>query len=507
MAAASTYDYVVIGSGAGGAAAANRLSADPGVRVLVLEAGGPDSDPNIPGVGGFVRLWGSALDWTLNTEAQPGLAGRQITINQGKVVGGGTAINAMMYVRGNRRNFDQWAAMGADGWGYADVLPTFKALEDYEGGASEYRGVGGPISVRDCPEAAMRSDEFLNSAVEAGFDGPRWDYNGARQENGAGFLQFHIGKDGQRCGAAAAFLDPVCDRMNLTLETEAEVARILIEGKRAVGVEYQQNGQRRQARAAREIILASGALQSPKLLMLSGVGPADALRKHNIPVVADLPGVGRNLQDHVQLPVVFRTKSERPSPELLTGNVLFTNTRKDAPDAPPDLQLNFTPAVPRPLSAFLNFGGPACIFLAILVQPKSVGEVSLRSADPQDPSVINPKYLQDPADYQTLASALRLIRDIAGTKAFADLNAGEIAPGAGDPEGFIRSQASTLWHPAGTCKIGRGPDAVVDPMLRVHGVQGLRVADASVMPTVPSGNTVASCFMIGARAADMIRAG
>ena len=295
--------------------------------------------------------------------------------------------------------------------------------------------------------------------------------------------------------------------MNLTLETGAEVARILIEGKRAVGVEYQKDGQRRQARAGREVILSAAPLQSPKLLLLSGVGPADELRKHNIPVVADLRGVGRNLQDHVQLPVVFRTKSERPSPELLTGNVLFTNTRKTTPDAPPDLQVNFTPAVPRPLSAFLNFGGPACIFLAILVQPRSIGQVSLRSADPQDPPVVNPNYLQDAADYQTLVSALQVVRDIAGAKAFADLNAGEIAPGAGDPEGFIRTQASTLWHPAGTCKIGRGPDAVVDPRLRVHGVQGLRVADASVMPTVVSGNTVAACFMIGARAADMIRAG
>jgi choline dehydrogenase len=353
----------------------------------------------------------------------------------------------------------------------------------------------------------MRSEEFLRGVTELGYDGPHCDYNGARQENGAALLQFHVGKDGRRCSAATAFLDPARGRPNLTLKTGAEVTRLLLEGTRAVGVEYRQGGQTHQARAAREVILSAGALQSPKLLMLSGIGPADHLREHGIGVVAHLPGVGRNLQDHVQVPFVYRTPAARPNPQLLTGNILFVNTRTGTADAPPDMQLLFTPAVPVPLSPVLNFGGPACIILAILVQPESVGSVTLRSADPLDPPVVNPNYLQARADVDTFLETLTLVRRIAGTKAFADLNGGELAPGGGDPEAYVRGQASTIWHPAGTCRMGRDPLAVVDPRLRVRGVRGLRVIDASVMPTVTSGNIVAACYLIGARGADMILAG
>ena len=238
--------------------------------------------------------------------------------------------------------------------------------------------------------------------------------------------------------------------------------------------------------------------------MLSGIGPADHLRAHGIDVVAELPGVGQNLQDHVQLPVVYRSRVEAPMPSVLTGNVLFVRTRPGMSAAPPDLQLNFTPAVPEPLSPVMDFGGPACVFLPILVQPYSRGEVKLRSTHWQDPPLINPNYLQCETDVQVLANAVQLIRELANTKAFAELNGGEIAPGDGDVEQYIRSQSSTLWHPAGTCKIGYDAQAVADPRLRVYGVEGLRVGDASVMPTITSGNTAAACFMIGEKMADLI---
>jgi len=508
MATLRAFDYIIIGSGASGAVIANRLSADPGRTVLVLEAGGPDTSPDIEDPGGFVKLWNSDVDWRFSSEPQRGMGGRQIVINQGRVLGGSTSINAMMYVRGNPLNFDMWNALGADGWSFKDVLPYFKKSEDYEGGASQYHGVGGLLHIRDCPDDVMRSEPFLRGATELGYDGPHWDYNGERQENGAGLLQFHIRPDGKRASASNAFLAPAMGRPNLTVETGAEVARIVFDGKRAVAVEYRQRGHQHRAHVNGEVIVSAGAFQSPKILMLSGIGPAAHLREHGIASVADLPGVGQNLQDHVQLPVVFRSKSDMPNTTLLTGNAIFVRTRSGMAAAPPDLQLNFTPSIPRPLAPMLDLGGPASIFLPILVQPFSIGEVRLRSADPYDAPVIDPNYLSRDADVEVLVKAVRLSRDIARTKAYSVLNGGELAPGEGaDLAAYARGQGQTLWHPAGTCKIGRDARAVVDPELRVYGVEGVRVADASVMPTVTSGNTVAACFMIGEKAADMILAG
>jgi len=505
MASPQSFDYIIVGAGATGSVLANRLSANASTRVLLLEAGGPDTHPDIHDIGGFVRLWGSDLDWKLATESQSHQNDRTILINQGRVLGGSTSMNALMYVRGNPRNFDHWSALGNPGWSYAEVLPYFKCSEDYAGGASEFHGVGGPLSVRDNPDPNSRSEAFMAGAVELGYDGPNWDYNGARQEEGAGLLQFTIDREGNRSSAATAFLAPVRERPNLTIITEAQVTRLLLAGNRVIGAEYSQAGQTQQAHAEREVILSAGAFQSPRLLMLSGIGPADQLRAHDIPVIADLPGVGQNLQDHLQLPVVYQSHSEQPLPTLLTGNVLFLQTQPDAPAGAPDLQLNFTPAVPALLAPVLQLPVPAGIFLPILVQPRSVGTVGLRSANPLDLPVINPDYLQHPADLQVFIAAIKLIRELVTTDAFVDLNAGEILPGPDtDLEQFIRTQTSTLWHPVGTCKMGHDRTAVVDAYLRVYGITGLRVADASVMPTIVSGNTLAACYMIGEKTADML---
>lgn len=503
----NAFDYIIVGSGAAGCVVANRLTRNADVRVLLLEVGPTDENEDLHSVTGFTRQWGGDYDWKIQTTEQPGLNGRSLAIAQGRVLGGSTALHAMMFVRGSRHDYDLWNALGADGWSYADVLPHFKQIEDFDGGASEYRGVGGELTARTGFDPNAVSAPFLNAAVELGFEGPHGDYNGPESNNVAGPLQFSITHEGRRAGAVETFLKPIRDRQNLKIETGAQVTQVVFEGKRAVGVRYRQNGQECMVRAEREIILSAGAFHSPTLLMQSGIGPAEHLREHGISVRVDLPGVGQNLQDHLQLPVIYASKQNLPPTQTLCGNILFTQTRPDMSDASPDLQMIFSPTVPQPLAAVLQFPEPVCIFIPVLVRPFSRGEVRLRSADPADAALVNPNYLTCDADVRALTRGVELVRRLAATRAFAEISGGEMVPGKNtDLESFVRGQSTTLWHPAGTCKMGRDAMAVVDPQLRVYGVEGLRVADASIMPTVTAGNTNVPTAMIGSRAAAMLLA-
>ena len=501
-----SFDYIVIGSGASGSVVASRLTENSAVSVLLIEAGGSDDVPEIQEIDGFVKTWGSDRDWKIMTEPQQNLGGRGVLINQGRVLGGSTSINAMIFVRGNPTNYNQWASFGNDGWSFDELLPYFKKCEDYEGGESAYRGVGGPLRVRPCPDPVAESPEYQQAAVEIGYDGPGWDYNGARHENGAGPLQFNITNDNKRHSAYTAYITPHLQRSNLTVWSGAEVMTLLIEKGRAVGVAFQRNGNRETIRCNKEVIVSAGAFISPKILMQSGIGPESELKQHGIEPKVHLPGVGKNLQDHMQLPIVFRSNVQKPYSTLLTGNALFVRTRPGNIQAPPDMQINFVPTVPGQLATVLpDFGGPVCIFLPILIQPMSIGEVRLRSANPLDLPVVDPNYLMQDTDVSVFVEAVNIIRRIAATKSFAGLNGGEIFPGPdADIDSFIRGNTSTLWHPAGTCKMGRDAMAVVDPQLRVYGIDGLRVVDASIMPNVTSGNTFTPCIMIGEKAADMI---
>ena len=495
------FDYVIVGAGAAGCVLANRLSADARARVLLIEAGGPDSHPLIPIPGKWTALIGTDVDWNYATEPEPVLAGRSVRWPRGKAIGGSTVLNAMAYVRGHRLCFSDWAREAGASWGYDAVLPYFKRLEDNSRGPSDYRGTGGPLAVSDTTDPHAGHVAFLDAARERGFTArPDWDFNGPTQEGGAGFYQKTI-RNGRRHSAADAFLKPILSRPNLTVWQRSLALGLEITNRRVTGVRVARSGAPTTARAAREVILAAGVLGTPKLLMLSGIGPANLLRRHGIRAIVDLPAVGTNLQDHPRVSIRWQSRQPLPGSSVSAG--LFTYSRQRGATLPPDVQFY----VGRGLDTVDQFVTLTVAF----TQPRSRGDVRLRSSDPAAAPEIRANYLRDPGDFDALLDGVRLARSLAAARAYAGLIGDPVDPPAGaasdrDLRAFVSRIADTIFHPVGTCRMGTTEDAVVDPFLRVRGVDRLRIADASVMPTTVNSQTLAATLMIAERAAEMITA-
>ena len=501
------YDYIIIGAGSAGCVLANRLTADSDTTVLLLEAGNPATKPEIQSPSATLSLLGSEVDWGYFSEPEPYLNNRKIYCPRGKVLGGSSAINLMIYIRGNHRDFDRWQELGNPGWSYQDMLPYFKKSEHSSRGASEFHGTDGALSVTDSIAPTAISQRYLDAAMALGYSyNP--DFNGV-QQSGVGRYQYTI-KDGKRHSTAAAFLVPILQRPNLTITTGAVVTRLLFEGTRTVGVEYLHEGMLHQSGVEREVILSAGAFDSPKLLMLSGIGDAKHLQAMGISVVVDLPGVGQNLQDHLLLSVVHQATQDLhfASTSSIGEAGLFLHSHDEG--GTPDLQFYFAPVqlLLSPDYTPADFGFSGVISVNDL---QSFGSVSLRSSDSKDAPIIRMNYLQYEADVQKSVAAIKLTRQLFHNSAFDEFRGAEIAPGANVTSdealvNYIRSTGSTVWHPVGTCKMGTDSMAVVDSELGVHGIEGLRVVDASIMPTIVTGNTNAPTIAIAEKAADLIKA-
>jgi choline dehydrogenase len=508
------YDYIVIGSGASGSIVAGELSRT-GAEVLVVEAGGEDAGATITDPSIWFYNVGGPFDWALPIAPLPQLNNRRFNMALGRILGGGSSVNAMVWTRGTARDYDSWERHGAKGWAFKDVLPTFKAQEDWQGGANDWRGAGGPVHIRTPGDPHPTAPAFLEAARQMGF--PIIDDMNGPMQAGAGYINMNIGADGARASAARAFLRPNLGRPNLTLLLNTHATRILFDGDRASGVELVSGEVARTVEATREVILAAGTVHSAKLLMLSGVGDAAELRKRGIAPIAGLRGVGQNLQDHVLVSgVVYRYKGEIPDrPADSNGVEAEVYLSSGVDDNPIDIGLvleQFPIATP---DAAARFGAPPKEGFTIapaLVQPTSRGQVRLASADWRDAPVIEPNYLGTDHDVNAVVKAIEAARELGRQSAFDHMRDAEVVPGphaAGrqDMIDFARTASASFGHAVGTAKIGADVDAVVDSKLRVHGLRGLRVADASVMPSIISGpGTNAASYMIGGRAAELIKA-
>jgi choline dehydrogenase len=526
-----SFDYIVVGAGSAGCVLANRLSASGRHRVLVLEAGGEDRNIWIHVPIGYAKLFADARNnWLYSSEPEPECAGRSIIQPRGKVLGGSSSINGLLYIRGQAEDFDHWRQLGNAGWSFTDVLPYFRRAEDQERGEDELHGVGGPLAVRDVSEGHPLCDAFIDACEQAGL--PRTeDFNGPSQE-GAGYFQLTT-RNGRRWSTARGYLKPARKRGNVAVVANALTTRILFEGRRAVGVEYIKDGGKHVARANAEVIISGGAFNSPQLLQLSGVGPGDLLRQHGIDVIADMKGVGADLQDHYQARFNYRGNTRNTINDMM-GSVVgrvaaglryallrkgfltigagyaggFFKTDPSLPT--PDVQFHFilfsADSVGQKLHPWPGFLTSVC-----QLRPESRGFVRIKSADPAQAPAIQPRYLTAQVDRDVMVAGMKMIRRVMGQPAMARYIDEELMPGAkvqtdADFLEFARQKGTTVFHPTSTCRMGSDVNAVVDERLRVRGFQGLRVADASIMPTVVSGNTNAACVMIGEKASDMILA-
>ena len=528
------FDFVIIGAGSAGCALANRLSADPKYSVALVEAGGKDTNPwiHIP-VGYFKTMGNPKLDWRYNTQPDPGLSGREIPWPRGRVLGGSSSINGLLYVRGQVEDFNHWRQLGNTGWAWDDVLPYFKRAETWnsDGKVDPVRGTEGPLSVSPTPLKRDIVDKWVDAAVAAGFR-RNADYNGAEQE-GVGYFQLTVAK-GRRCSSAKAYLKPASNRKNLKIITDAQAEKILIQDGRAFGVTVNIRGQSQNIYARREIVLSAGSIGSPQILMLSGIGAASELKKHGINVIKNLPGVGKNLQDHLQARPVFKTNLStmnveinnvfkqgmialqyalnKTGPMTMAASLGTAFLKTDPLLATPDIQFHIQPwSADKPADGPHKFSA----FTASVLQmrPESTGHLELQSANWREHPLIHPNYLATKLDQNTIVKGINIARKIAQFEPLKSHIIEEFSPGSDvaidDYETTLqwaRDTSVTIYHPTGTCKMGQDKMAVVDERLRVHGLSGLRIADCSIMPTITSGNTNAPAIMIGEKLSDMILA-